>query len=137
MAISLSLPVKKLGTTIIELKNWIQRILDKHLSDNYTYKILTPQEGTFNTEKLQYKISNTIVKQREEINEADIHFLHRYMGENRDSNLYLLMKIHNKISKKWAIIDTKRTLLVPVYIWVYFQLKKAKHLLTTPIQYSI
>ena len=57
------------------------------------------------------------------------------MGTTRDSNLSLLMKA-NKPTPKKSIIDTKHTLLGPVYIWVDHQLQQVKHLLTTPAQDS-
>ena len=83
--------------------------------------------------KLQYKISGIISDRIEEINEKDIHFFHSYMGSKKDSNLYLLMKVHNPTLKTQAIIDTNHTLLVPVSIWLKHQLQQLNHLLLTPI----
>ena len=41
------------------------------------------------------------------------------MSSNRESNIYLLMKVHKPTLKTWAIIDTKHTLLGPVNIYGY------------------
>ena len=46
------------------------------------------------------------------------------MRKNRDSNLYLLMKVHKPTLKTRAIVDTKHTLLGPFSIWVDDQIQK-------------
>ena len=77
-----------------------------------------------------------ICKHREELNKKYIHSLHSHMRENRDSNHYLLIKVHTPALKTRSIIDTKNTILEPISIWFDYQLRKIKHLLPTPIQES-
>ena len=85
--------------------------------------------------KTPMKTSGMISKNREELNEIYIHFLHIHM-KKRDSNLYLLRNVHKPTPKKRAILDTKHTLLGTVSISEDHQLQCVKHILPTTIQDS-
>ena len=76
-----------------------------------------------------------VSKQREKLNKTYIYFLHRYMGGNRNSNLYLIIKVHKPKLKIRDIIDTKHNIIEPVSIWMDYQLQIVKHLHPKPIQF--
>ena len=57
---------KKIGFVIIECGKYFLVELEKHLSDKVTYKRLTPDEWICNTEKIRYKTSGMISKNRGE-----------------------------------------------------------------------
>ena len=75
-------------------------------------------------------------KHIEELNETEIHFLHRHMGKKRLKSLPSNKGAQVNTEKKEPSSIKNKPYFGKVSIWVDHKLQRIKHILPTPIQDS-
>ena len=86
---------KNLGPCIIERKSYIDNILDEHLTNGNTYKILQETEATQKLEKIKDNLIKILRKFNTNLNKDEKNYFRRILiEEHRTPQFYGMPKVH-------------------------------------------
>ena len=116
---------KNLGPAIIEVRTYVERVLNEHLLDAEIYSPLSASQAKLHQLTTAAKIEQWLKKHPDAISRAERKFLRHHLKNSTDFPIfYATIKIHKTPWKLRPIISCSGSLLYALGIWVDRQLQK-------------